>query len=100
MITTEVRLDVKCISHQALATYMKHRGWAVRPLAAAVERELQKKDKNATFSYQSLGHLRSGKRDTCPPAVGKTIERLLDAPQGSLFIDKLSTVQRETGRVA
>ena len=96
----EVRLDVKVISAAALAQYMEHKGWTVRTLAVAVERELLKKNKGARFGFRSLGHLRSGKRDNCPPEVGAAIERVLGAPPGSLFSDRLSPVQREKGRAA
>lgn len=89
MIRTETRFDVKLISAEALAGYMRFRGETVRSLAAKVG-----------CSHQSIGHLRSGKRDTCKPETARLIERHLNAPPGSLFIAKVSRVQRETARQA
>lgn len=89
MIRTEVRLDVKLISADAFLRYMLFRGETVRSLALKVG-----------CSHQTIGHLRSGKRDTCSPTTARLIEKHLNAPPGSLFVPRLSSVQRETGRVA
>lgn len=87
MIVIERRFDVRLISAEALAQYMKYREMSVRDLAARVG-----------CSRATIGHLRSGKRDFVRPAWAKAIEKALDAPRGSLFVAEVSTVTRETGR--
>lgn len=89
MNVQEVRFDVKLISSTAFRQYMSHRGFTVRSLAARVG-----------CSPALVGHLRSGARDTTSPATARAIEKALDAPQGSLFVPRLSTVTREKGRAA
>ena len=88
MIRIEGRFEVKLISAQALAQYMKHRGFTVRSLAEVVG-----------TSRATIGHLRSGKRNTCAPDLAKRIERVLDAPAGSLFVASISRVAREVGPI-
>lgn len=102
MIVKEVRIDMELISAPALAHYMEHRGFTVRGLAAGVSLELQKRSKTRgrKCSHSTIGHLRTGERSYADPDVAAAIERLLDAPKGSLFVTKLSTVQRERGQVA
>lgn len=102
MITKEVRIDMELISAPAFAHYMEHRGYTVRGLAAAVTVEMQKstRTRGRKCSHSTIGHLRTGERSYADPDVARIVERLLDAPKGSLFVTKLSTVQRETGRVA
>jgi transcriptional regulator with XRE-family HTH domain len=89
MVVTEVRFDVQLISTAAFREYMKHRGFTVRSLADRVG-----------CSPALIGHLRSGKRHTCRPETARAVEKALDAPPGSLFVARLSTVQRERGRAA
>lgn len=87
MIQIEGRFEVKLISPDALAQYMRYRNHTVRSLA------------EVTGGHRStIGHLRSGKRTTCSPDLAKRIERALDAPHGSLFVPRISRVARETGR--
>lgn len=88
MIRIEGRFEVKVISADALAAYMKHRGFTVRSLAEVTG-----------GNRSTIGHLRSGKRSTCDPALALRIERALDAPRGSLFIPSVSRVAREAGPV-
>jgi DNA-binding Xre family transcriptional regulator len=76
---------VKLISSPALAQYMAHRGFTVRSLADRVG-----------CSPALIGHLRSGKRDTCKPDTAKAIERCLDAPAGSLFVPRVSRVSQDS----
>lgn len=85
----EVRFDVRLISSDALAHYMKFRGLTVRQLAEKVG-----------CSRATIGHLRSGKSSYVRPEWAKAIERHLDAPAGSLFVAELSTVTREVGASA
>ena len=89
MIVTEVRFDVELISATAFAEYMRYRAFTVRSLAARVG-----------CSHSLIGHLRSGERKSCKPELARQIEKALDAPRGSLFVPRLSRVQRERGRAA
>lgn len=88
-----VRGDVELISSEALAQYMIHRGFTVRSLATSVSQQVP-------CSRATIGHLRSGERKSTSPQIAHEIERCLDAPQGSLFVAKMSTVSAVTGRVA
>lgn len=87
------RLWVKLISSEAFAQYMKFRGYTVRTLADAVDRE-NRKQGHTTSSRAIIGHLRSGKRDTCQPWTAISVEKCLEAPNGSLFVPRLSYVSR------
>lgn len=89
VIVQEVRFDVELISATAFAQYMEHRGFTVRSLAARVG-----------CSPALIGHLRSGERKGTNPQRARLIEKALDAPKGSLFVPRLSTVSRETRRAA
>jgi transcriptional regulator with XRE-family HTH domain len=75
------RFEVRLISHEALAQYMSFRGFTVRSLARRIG-----------TSPALVGHLRSGKRNTCSIEVAKAIESTLDAPRGSLFVPRVSHV--------
>lgn len=77
------RFWVKLISNTAFAQYMDHRKFTVRSLA-----------KRVGCSRATIGHLRSGQRDTCRPATAKAIEEALQAPSGSLFVPQVSHVVR------
>lgn len=89
MKATEGRFWVKLISAQALAQYMRHRDLSVRALARRVG-----------CSPATIGHLRSGARNTCKSETAKAIERCLDAPAGSLFVLHVSHVSRNTRTAA
>lgn len=89
MITREVRFDVQLISADALAHYMKFRDLSVRELANRVG-----------CSHGTIGHLRTGRNRNIKPEWAKAIEKELQAPPGSLFVPRVSTVQRETRRSA
>lgn len=86
MILTTGRFELKLISADALASYMKTRDFTVRSLADAV---------GGPHLRSTIGHLRSGERNTCDPEVAKKIERVLNAPKNSLFIPSVSRVSRE-----
>lgn len=88
MIITERRFDVRLISADALARYMKFRDVSVRALAVKVG-----------CSPATIGHLRSGHRDYVNDDWAKAIEDALEAPRGSLFVPEVSTVTREVRRV-
>lgn len=88
MIRIESRFEMKLISSEALASYMKSRDFTVRSLADAV----------GGPKYRStIGHLRSGARRSCDPDLAKRIERVLNAPRNSLFMPAVSRVAREVG---
>ena len=88
MIRIEGRFELKLISADALAQYMRTRGFTVRSLADAV---------GGPHLRSTIGHLRSTKsgRSTCDPDLARRIERVLNAPQGSLFMPSVSRVARE-----
>lgn len=86
MIRIEGRFELKLISADALASYMKTRDFTVRSLADAV---------GGAHLRSTIGHLRSGKRSTCDRDLALRIERVLNAPRGSLFIPSVSRVARE-----
>jgi hypothetical protein len=86
VIRIEGRFEVRLISAAALASYMDARDFTVRSLADAV---------GGSHLRSTIGHLRSGKRPTCDKDLAKRIERVLNAPKGSLFIPSVSRVSRE-----
>lgn len=87
MIATEWRLDMRLKNRQMLLQYMEYKGVRVRELAQA-----------AGVSRATIGHLRSGARNTCKPATAKAVEEALGAPPGLLFDPIASRVSREVGK--
>ena len=87
--TTEGTFEVVLISADALAQYMRFRGYTVRSLAARVG-----------CSHSTIGHLRSGHRKTLTVDLARKLERALDAPPGSLFVPRVYHVARTPGRAA
>lgn len=67
-------LDVRLISHEALASYMSCRDISVRELAM-----------RTGIHRSTIGHLRSGKRATCTPQTARAISKALDVPVNVLF---------------
>jgi transcriptional regulator with XRE-family HTH domain len=67
-------LDVRIISHEALASYMSYRGLSVRELAM-----------KTGIHRATIGHLRSGGRHTCTPESARAIAKALDVPVDILF---------------
>lgn len=67
-------LDVRIISHEALASYMSYRGLSVRELAM-----------KTGIHRAAIGFLRSGKRHTCTPENARAIAKALDVPVDVLF---------------
>ncbi|MGG5257499.1 helix-turn-helix transcriptional regulator [Phycicoccus avicenniae] len=67
-----------------LRQYMDYKRMKIRELAKA-----------AGVSRATIGHLHSGKRNTCSPATARRVEEALGAPPGLLFVVTSSTVQRE-----
>lgn len=68
--------DLRLISSTALAAYMSYRGMSVRTLAS-----------RSGVCRSTIGHLRSGKRNTCEPRAAKRISKALDVPTEALFVD-------------
>lgn len=81
---------MQLISNVALAQYMDHRDVTVRGLAKKVSLLTGER-----CSFQVIGHLRSGERNTCRPQTAKAIEKALEAPPGSLFVPRVSRVVRD-----
>lgn len=80
---------VELISTDALRQYMKYRGYSVQGLADRIN-----------VSKSTVGHLHSGFRKTVGPDIAKSIEKVLDAPSGSLFLPKIVHTARSTERRA
>lgn len=87
MRTIGWRFEVKLISTEAFRSYVKHRGMTMKEIAF-----------KAGCSPQLVGLLHSGKRTSCRPENAYRIEKALDAPKGSLFLETASTVTRDTRR--
>lgn len=76
---------MKLISKEAFRSYVAHRGLTMKEIAF-----------KAGVSPQLVGTLHSHNgRTSCKPENARAIEKALDAPRGSLFLDKASTVQRD-----
>jgi hypothetical protein len=90
----EGKFWVKLIDQTTLVRYMDWRGFSVRTLAEAVDREVLKHDKKDISSRAAIGHLRSGQRNTVQPWTARAIERCLECPPGSMFVGKVSHVSR------
>lgn len=78
MIIERRRLLVKLISSEVLDQYMQFRGETNRSLAAKVG-----------VSTAVIAHLRRGARTYCNRTVGPKIEKVLNAPPGSLFFGEV-----------
>lgn len=89
MITHAWRVDVLVRDHRLLAKMMDHHDLSVRQLADRVR-----------YNRSSIGHLRSGKRTTCPDDLAKRIAKALDCPTDLLFETRTSIVSREVSRAA
>lgn len=87
MRTTGWRFDMKLISQTGLVDYMKHRELSQAELA-----------RRAGVSPQLINHLCRGARTTCLPTTARKIEAALDAPKGFIFLERVSTVTRDTTR--
>jgi hypothetical protein len=83
------RLDMRLKSKQVLIQYMSYRGVGVRDLARMC-------DPRRPDRYRSaIGHLRSGARHYCNPALARLVEEHLQAPPGLLFDPQVSRVSRD-----
>jgi hypothetical protein len=79
---TTPRLEVRLRSAQALRDAMKFGGLNVRGLAEACGNPRHR---------STIGHLHSGARDHCSPALAARIERVLRIPPHSLFDLRMTT---------
>lgn len=93
-MVTEGKFWVKLIDEKTLVRYMQFRGFTVRSLAEAVDRQVKKTEKKSISSRAAIGHLRSGKRSTVQPWTARAIEVCLECPPGSLFVAEVSHVSR------
>lgn len=76
------RLEVRLRSAQALQDAMKFGGLNVRELAEAC---------GSPRHRSAIGHLHSGARNRCSPALAARIERVLRIPPHSLFDLRVTT---------
>lgn len=74
---------MRLISYQVLDQYMEFRDETNRSLA-----------KKAGISQATVGHLRSGARNSCRPATARKIAFALQVLPESLFVPEVTTVQR------
>jgi hypothetical protein len=94
VVVVERKFWVKLIDRGTLLRYMDFRGFTVRSLAEAVDREVKKHDKKTVSTKSAIGHLRSGERSTVQPWTARAIEKCLECPPGSLFVAEVSHVSR------
>lgn len=78
------RFDVKVVDRRILEHYIKFRGLSYAQLAGKVG-----------CSKATIGHLVSGHVKTTRKEWAKSIERILDAPPGSLFMPRVSRVSQD-----
>ncbi|MDQ0241246.1 hypothetical protein [Arthrobacter bambusae] len=95
MRATTERLEIKLTNAEMFAQLMKANEYTVRTLAEAVKHELIKKHSKATISSATIGHLRSGKRNTVNHDVAHAIAKLFKLPHDALFTAKPITVTRD-----
>jgi hypothetical protein len=76
------RLEVRLRSVQALRDAMKFGGLNVRELSEAC---------GSPRHRSTIGHLHSGARDHCSPALAGRIEQVLRLPRHSLFDLRVTT---------
>lgn len=76
---------MRLISTQAFRQYMDYRSETNASLAA-----------KAGLGRGIVGHLRSGKRESCLPTTAAALERALNAPPGSLFVPEVAIGSQAT----
>lgn len=86
---SEWRLDVKVRDRRMLKKFLELRGESYASLATKVG-----------CSKATIGHLVTGQTTSTRPVWAKAIEEKLDAPQGSLFVAKVSRVSQDTEQAA
>lgn len=89
-VRTEWRLNVRLKDRQLLAQYIGRTGLNISG------RELARR---AGLKQAIVGHLLSGRRQTCSKATAVAIEKALACPAGLLFVESVSTVRADGRRV-
>lgn len=95
MRTTTERLDIKLSNADMFAQLMKANEFTVRTLTEAVQIVLVRKKSKARISKSTIGHLRSGARNTVNHDVALAIAELFKLPANALFTPKVVTVTRD-----
>ena len=95
MRTTTERLDIKLTNAEMFAQLMKANGYTVRTLAESVKHVLIRKHSKAKISRATIGHLRSGARNTVNHDVALAIAELFKLPANALFTPRVVTVTRD-----
>lgn len=94
------RLIVRLKSRQALLEYVDFHKMSGRELARRADKVAKKKDKNRGVGPGIVGHLMSGRRNSCSLVTASAIEEVLGVPPGFLFEPSLSAVADTTRRAA
>lgn len=92
MVVYEPRIDVMTKDAQVLARWMKRRKISVRELAFKVSTRRQ------PWSHGTIGEIRAGNKRTVNTDLADRIAEVLDVPWDDLFMERSSTVYRETAR--
>ncbi|GGH93964.1 hypothetical protein ACFFGR_09530 [Arthrobacter liuii] len=100
MRTTTERLDIKLSNADMFAQLMKANEYTVRTLTEAVQLVLIRKRSKASINKSTIGHLRSGHRNTVNHDVALAIAELFNLPANALFTPKLITVTRDVPKKA
>lgn len=101
MRVIERRIDVECISPEALAQFIKFQGASYRTVAEEATRHLRLAGVKRSVSKATVGHLATGHTKRTHPDTAKAICKALNVPVGALFVARVSTVQRDVpGRAA
>lgn len=79
--STGRRLWVQLISQATLVALTKHKDFTIRGLETV-----------SRVNKSTIGHLMSGKRDTCTSENAKAIAKALGVPVDALFRTQVSTV--------
>lgn len=79
------RLWVQLISQATFVALMQHKGYKIRSLGEA-----------SKVNRSTVGHLHSGKRDTCSSVNAKLLAKTLGVPVDALFRTQVSSVAPDT----
>lgn len=95
MRTTTERLDIKLTNAELFAQLMKANGYTVTTLTKAIQLILIRNKSATHISRPTIGHLRSGHRNTVKHDVALAIAELFKLPHDALFTNKVERVIRE-----
>jgi hypothetical protein len=105
-LSTAQKLTVKLTNAELFNQLRDLHGHSVRTLTDAIDNELAatarksnggravKRHDRTTVTKSTIGHLSSGKRNTCNPDVAKAISKLFGLPVTALFTSHIDTVTR------